>query len=385
MRIRAHLLLSGCLALFCAGVVAGEGSFVFSKEPIDPAKPQNLSTRFAAGDHIYGLIQMPRTWREMGKVKGDKLILAVYTVVGSKRLGAYMELRSPKYFDSKHLVFDVAPALNKMTAYRDDGIFYGDAPGGIKKGACQITEWLAKQSAGKHVVKFNVLLEGKRYAQSEFTIEGQDFSMYRKIHEEIKKELTQERPFPAAKMKNKEMEAKMVKLLKNAGWKNVVKLHIVDKDWWIDRIAGGNSPIKSRHMAAAAAYKAGNSYYYKICTFHEMMLITGKYGPLKLTHQGKITPISAEKLGAEATTDAGPDMGAVAKSDQPDFSNVDAVLADIEKMRLAAMKKKVFALVGKCSGAKYKVKREVKNNPKGYEGAVKRIWLGLYEEYKKIK
>ncbi|MCZ7586692.1 MAG: hypothetical protein M5R36_27000 [Deltaproteobacteria bacterium] len=61
----------------------------------------------------------------------------------------------------------------------------------------------------------------------------------------------------------------------------MLKLHIVDKDWWLDRVAGGNSMIQSRHMAAAAAYKdADGKYYYKTCTFHEYRLLTGGFGPL---------------------------------------------------------------------------------------------------------
>ncbi|MBN2129256.1 MAG: hypothetical protein JW741_07150 [Sedimentisphaerales bacterium] len=387
MNLKVHaLVLTSLLLLAVHGVAAAEGSFVFSNQPIDPASPQNLSTRFAAGDHVYGLIQLPRTWRDLGAAEGqNKLVMAVYTTIDSKRLAAYMELRSAEHLDAKHLLFDVAPALDRMTAYRDEGVFYGDAPGGIKKGACQITEYLAEQTPGKHVVTFWVLLKGKKMALGQFQIEGQDYSMYKTLHEEIKKELSAGRPFPAAKMTNKEMEAKMVKLLTNAGWSDVLKLHIVDKDWWIDRVAGGNSPIESRHVAAAAAYKdAGDKYYYKICTFHEQRLITGGFGPLELTHQSPPVPISAKSLGVTQQADTGPDMSGVAKDAQPDFTKPELVLADVERMRKEAMKKRAFTLVGKCSGAATKIKNVVEKNPQGYEPEVKRIWLGVYEEFKKL-
>jgi hypothetical protein len=200
------LRLACLVALTLPAVASGQGSFVFSTSPIDPASPQELSTSFTAGDHIYGLIQLPQTWRALGQHSGsDPLIFSVYTVIDEKRLAAYMELRSDQALDVKHLLFDVAPSLEEMTAYRDDGVFYGDAPGGIKKGACQITEYLAQQTPGKHTLELWVLLKGQKYALAEISIEGDDYSIYGKIHEDIKRELSAGRPFPPAKMSNPEM------------------------------------------------------------------------------------------------------------------------------------------------------------------------------------
>lgn len=386
MNFKTRALIFACLVCLGTGTAtAQEGSFVFSKEPIDPANPQNLVTAFSAGDHIYGLIQLPQPWNALGKVEEGKLVMAVYNTIDSKRLGTYMELRSDEHLHAKHLLFDIAPVLDKMSAYRDDGVFYGDAPGGIKKGACQITEYLAQQRPGKHVLTFWVLINGKKMAFGEFSIEGQDYSMYRKLHEEIKKELSAGRLFPPAKMTNLEMEKKMVSLLKNAGWSDVVKLHIVDKDWWLDRVAGGNTMIQSRHMAAAAAYKdSGGQYYYKTCTFHEHRLLTGGFGPLELTHQTPPVPISAKNLGITEKADTGPDMSGVAQDAQPDFGDPEAVLADVERMRMEAMKKRGFPVVGKCGTAANKIKRAVEKDPQGYQPEVKRIWLGVYEEFKKL-
>ena len=131
MNFKRLALALVCLVAMGTNVaMAEEGSFLFSKDPIDPADPQNTATRFSAGDHIYGLIQLPRAWRDVGRVADGKVIMAVYTIVGSKRLAAYMELRSDAHSGARHLRFDIAPALDKMTAYRDDGVFYGDAPEG---------------------------------------------------------------------------------------------------------------------------------------------------------------------------------------------------------------------------------------------------------------
>ena len=65
----------------------------------------------------------------------------------------------------------------------------------------------------------------------------------------------------------------------------------MDKDWWIDRVSGGDSPVKSRHIAAAALARDADGYYYKVCTFHQDKLLTGGFGELYLSHQGDRVPI----------------------------------------------------------------------------------------------
>lgn len=77
-------------------------------------------------------------------------------------------------------------------------------------------------------------------------------------------------------MKDEHIAKNMRSLLKNAGWDNVYRLNITDKDWWIERVNGGNTPVKSRYLAAVAlAKKSDGSYFYKKCTFHQDKLITG--------------------------------------------------------------------------------------------------------------
>jgi hypothetical protein len=67
---------------------------------------------------------------------------------------------------------------------------------------------------------------------------------------------------PAAGQTNNELEHTMKGLLKNAGWPDIIRLVIKDKDWWLDRASGGDSPTVSRHMdAAAAAQDKDGSHY----------------------------------------------------------------------------------------------------------------------------
>jgi len=77
----------------------------------------------------------------------------------------------------------------------------------------------------------------------------------------------------------------------------VYRIHIVDKDWWYDRHSGGDSPIVGRHIAAAALYKdTDGKYCYRVCTFEQRKLITGGFGALELTDQGRKIPIPAENI-----------------------------------------------------------------------------------------
>ena len=105
---------------------------------------------------------------------------------------------------------------------------------------------------------------------------------------------------------------------------------------------------------------------------------------LELTHQSPPVPISAKSLGLKEKADGGSDMSVVPPEEMPDFSKPNSVLADIERMRKAAYKKKAFLLVGKCGTAANKIKSAVIADPQGYQAEVKRIWLSIYTEFKKV-
>ena len=137
---------------------------------------------------------------------------------------------------------------------------------------------------------------GTIWAKGEFTIEGADFKPYADLHAKIAGAVSQAVTLPEAKMVNKSLADEMKALLGNAGWSNIHRINIVDKDWWINRTSGGNSPVKSRHIAAAALAKDGGGYYYKVCTFQQDRLISGGFGKLHLSHQGAKVPVPAQNI-----------------------------------------------------------------------------------------
>ncbi len=264
------------------------GKILFSKSPIDVNNPANLTNSFSAGDHIYALIQVEEAWVDIKKIGNSnkteaKIPLIVF--IDGKRLFQYITIKNQQLAKGKHLLLDIAPETANMTTYSDPQILFPDAYGS-KWGPATFTNKFSQLSAGSHEIKMEISSYGRVSAAGEFSLSGNDYSSYATLHEKIKTIITNNRAFPAAKMNNSKMEKEMLQLCENAGMENIKKLVIVDKDWWIDRVSGGNSAVKSRHMAAAVAIKDNSGSYYKTVTFHQQKLITGAFGPLEFTHAG---------------------------------------------------------------------------------------------------
>jgi hypothetical protein len=275
-----------------AAAAAILGQFVFAKAPLDPAKPSGLTGSFKAGDHIYGLVLATKPWSEIYRNKNKALIRIDVNIDGKKIHAQFVELRKPEYLARKYLVFEIAP--KEMTAYSDPDIVYGKTTATIRQGPMDMLDRLSKLSPGKHTLDFKVANYGKTYAKGELQIEGSDFKVYQAMAKQAAGAAAKSVTLPKARMTNKAMEAKMRALAKNAGWPEIYRLNIIDKDWWIDRMSGGNSAVKSRHLAAAIMAKDGQGYFYKVCTFHQPMLITGAWGALELSHSGARVPVPEE-------------------------------------------------------------------------------------------
>ena len=208
---------------------------VFSKSPIDPAKPANLTTSFKAGDTIYGLIQAGKSWREIYEAKGKtELGLMIVMAIGENQTLQYITLKKAAYIDSSQLVLDIAPAPEKMTAYKDPDIQFGEGKGNRKIGPIAFTYELGQLPAGKHKIQFFIRNYGDKLAAGELEIEGSDFKFYADLHEKVKAASEAIETLPPAGMVNKELEGQMRKLLENAGWSNILRVVIVDKDWWLE-------------------------------------------------------------------------------------------------------------------------------------------------------
>jgi len=276
---------------------ANKGEIVFSTSPIDPDKPSGLSRQFKAGDRIYGLIRTTKPWSAIYGKKDSANVMVNVTLDGKKIHAQFVNLKKPELVQRQYLRFDVAPDPGKMTAYDNPDIEYGKSTAVTRQGPNELTYHLGELGPGTHTMTFEVQYFGTVWAAGEFTVEGENFAAYAKLHSEIAGAVSQAVTLPAAKMVDKNMAAEMKALLENAGWKNIHRINIVDKDWWVDRTSGGDSPVKSRHIAAAALARGDDgAYYYKVCTFQQDKLITGAFGKLYLSHQGDKVPVPTENI-----------------------------------------------------------------------------------------
>lgn len=269
----------------------GGGKIVFSESPIDPASPANLTNEFQAGDNIYGLILIDKTWRELYQA-GEKTELGIMVglAVNGYEDYQYITLKKPQYIEAKSLVLEIAPSPDKMTSYKDPDMLFGEGKGNRKIGPIAFTYDLAQLPAGKHTVKFYVRNYGEHPAVGEFTIEGADFKFYADLHEKVKGASDAVATLPAAGMINKELEGQMRALLENAGWTNILRVVIIDKDWWVE----GNT---RRYLNVAAAAKDSNGQCYWCNTqFSQPKLIDGSWGKLELTSTGIKRTITEENV-----------------------------------------------------------------------------------------
>ena len=274
---------------------------IFSKSPINIDKPENLTSDFQVGDSIYGVIQIDKSWRDL-LAKGNKNAKEIQVPIdmlvdGNKVDFQYITIKNDKGIDAKYLVLDIAPDPAKMTAYKDEGFFYAEGKGNRKIGPDQYTYNLAALMPGKHTIRFQVRSYGNVFSSGEFTIQGDDYKPYANLREKILAEMLNVGGMPKAQKTDAQLEAQMMTLLANAGWKNIRRLVIVDKDWWNDLESGGNSPVIGRHIAAAVAAKADDgSFYWCNVTFEQKKQLDGSFGPLEISHTGEKKPIKEENI-----------------------------------------------------------------------------------------
>ena len=276
------------------------GKIVFSKAPINAAKPENLVTSFKAGDYIYALVQTEKNWRDLlgkGDKKAKEVEVPLDMLVDGKDVDfQYITIKKAEAIDGKMLVVDIAPEPAKMTAYKDPNFAWAEGKGNRKIGPDTYTFNLAEMKPGKHTIKFQVRSYGDIFSVGEFTIEGDNYKFYGELREKILKEAFAIAGMPKAQMTDKELESTMQKLLENRGWKNIRKLVIVDKDWWLDRTEGGDSPIKGRHIAAAAVAKGDDGkFYWATVTYEQQKTLSG-WSTLEISNIGEKKPILEENI-----------------------------------------------------------------------------------------
>ncbi len=270
------------------------GGSVFSKSPINPQSPPASVATFSAGDKIYGMLKAAKPWKALIG-SSDYLIVYLY-IDGKQKVSKTVGLKRPDLLQRDYVIIDIAPAPENMETYADRDIIFPEKDG-LKFGPELFTKYLSELSPGNHTFRLEVKAYNEVFAAGEFTISGDNYAAYAALLTAVKEGAGKQEKMPRPGMTNIALQNEMIALLKNAGWNDIRRLIIVDKDWWNDLVAGGNSAVKSRHIAAAAAAKAADgSYYYARVTFHQPMLITGNFGKLELTHTGEKKAILEQNI-----------------------------------------------------------------------------------------
>ena len=191
------------------------GTVLFATSAMDPANPQGTTERFRAGDHIYALIQAPDTFKN---IVGNDWIKIDITIDGKKIHTQFVRLHNPADAAGKAFIFEIAPDPAKMTAYANPDIEYGTTKANLRQGPQEMTMHLSNLAKGQHKIALTLAHYGKVYAKGSFSIEGNDFSFYKKINEQAGASMIDSATFPRAKMTNPDLQKEMRALLEKAGW-----------------------------------------------------------------------------------------------------------------------------------------------------------------------
>jgi hypothetical protein len=273
---------------------ASQGGTIFAKEPINPASPPSGVTSFVAGDRIYGMLKAARPWKEV--LKSSNYLILYVIIDGKEKIYRMVTLKRPDLLALDYFIIDIAPDPAGMTNYADRDIVFPEKDG-LRFGPEMFTKFLSELTPGTHTFRLEVKAYGDVYAAGEFTISGQSFADYATLLADIKKGGDKQQKMPRPGMTSLALEKEMMALLRDAGWPAVRRLVIIDKDWWINRVSGGNSPVESRHIAAAAAAKdSDGTYYFRIVTFHQPMVLGGGWGKLYISKTGDKKALPEENI-----------------------------------------------------------------------------------------
>ncbi len=273
-----------------AGVVGS----VFSPTPIDPANPPPTTLSFTAGERIYGMLKAQDSWKKLVK-NSDYLMLHLF-IDGTEKSMRTVGLKRAELLARDYFVIDIAPEPAAMTNYTDTDIVF-PSKDGYRFGPELFTKYLSELPPGEHRIRLEVKSYGDVHAAGEFIITGSDFSVYAPLLSAIKDGAGKLQQMPQPGKTDAALQEEMLALLKNAGWPEVRRLLIVDRDWWINRVAGGNSAVSSRHIqAAAAARESDGSFFFCLLTFEQPALLGGGWGKLQLARTGEKKPIPEENI-----------------------------------------------------------------------------------------
>jgi len=262
------------------------GTIVFSKSPINPANPTDLTTSFKTGDYIYGVAYFTKSVKEQCKGRipktATKEMVEILVYLNNRYKNSMHATLKNELFDSKIFVLDIAPQPAKMTAYTNPNLSW-KMYGQTKEGPMLFSQMLAGLDEGQTKVRIEIKACYAVIASGEFTIEGSNFDFYEQLKGGIQNVETRTVLMPKAKRKDPALEKAMKALLEassNSAWQGQIKkVVIIDRDWFIVRhkLTGA---ILHRYIRAAVAVKRKDGcWLYHLVTFKQNY-VGNKFGKI---------------------------------------------------------------------------------------------------------
>jgi hypothetical protein len=295
-----------------------EREIIFSSSPISTTNPENLKNEFHSGDKIYAVACLSHTVRDLypGTSPSEKLQVEIHIYEITPPLYEYqspMETQiayagmavSGSIKESKLLVIDLVPDPMNTTAYGNSEIMYNKF-GKNYEGPVDFANAIAQLAPGRHQLKVVVNCNYSPVAEGEFTLHGNDFSIYATLANQINDAAlnagTASATFPKPVVTDTQRELQRVNAFTNSNdWKTgwidgteVLKTAIT-YDWEIRRheISGA---ILHRYCIAAIAFKTRDGgCAYRMTTFQEDYF-EEKFQPLKYDGAGDKVTLNCNKM-----------------------------------------------------------------------------------------
>jgi hypothetical protein len=293
-----------------ADVNASGNKMVFSKSPINAQNPQELTSSFKSGDHIYVLVTFPKSVMDMIDMETpSKVEVMISYDLNGENINTTTGTLSKNAVQKKHIGLEFVANPDMVESYSNSDFVFKKYPNPAAcDGPIRVADDMRQWPAGNHKVEITLHLNYQPVVTGEFSISGDDFSVYKEIRDRIitgaDKGAASSARMPVAKMSNKEIENRMLAAFKNSNdWKTgrlkakeTLRIVIVDADWTIRRheVTGA---ILHRYIRAAIAVKTPDDKcgIYKLGTFQEDYS-SGQYQPLKYDGAGDFTPMECDNV-----------------------------------------------------------------------------------------
>lgn len=252
------------------------GNIVFSKAPINAENPANLSTAFKSGDFIYAVAYFTKSLKQQCKGRISKNATKHLVEILMYKNGGYSTSMSPtlkaELFEGDKLLLDIVPKPSEMTAYTNPNLSW-KMYGHTKEGPLCFAQLFGEFDPGKTTIKLEIKACYEIVASGEFIIEGDNFDFYTQLMEALQHVETKTVGMPVAKPTDPSLEKEMKLLLStssNDAWKGeILKVVIIDKDWFIERHKITGAILFRYIRAEVAVNKNDDCWLYHLVTFKQ--------------------------------------------------------------------------------------------------------------------